>query len=247
MMDRVDCRVFEDQLEAWDRGDLLPAGESLLRAHLGEGCPACAELARLRGHLAAVPLEALEAEVPDALVASMWGGVTGSLRRRPRGGLDGAGWLVPALAAAVLVLVALNGAAWVALDRATARQEALTEQLLDQQRRLVTGEGAGEAAAGRTGFGRTASLRALGAAETLTVSELTTLLREIPAGTPVIRAARREALARARWVPEGWKAVLGRHASEGDVTAGDMLRMLDELDLPGGATVPAGRILELVS
>ncbi|MGD2068179.1 MAG: zf-HC2 domain-containing protein [Gemmatimonadota bacterium] len=247
-MDRVDCQVFEDQLDAWLRGELGEEGEAQLRAHAA-ACPTCDAMARVGGHLAAPSLEELEARVPDAWVASMASDVRRALRDRRAGGRRRSGWAVPALAAAVLALLLFNGMTLRTLARASEREQALQSQVLEQQRRL-TEVGGGEERGGRggvAGFGRSASLRSLEGRAEVTVAELRALLADLPPATTVLRAWQTEALAGSRRMPPAWRAALERLDTGGDVTAGEVLGVLDDLELPGAATVPASRLLELLS
>jgi hypothetical protein len=161
------------------------------------------------------------------------------------------------LAAAVVALLMVNGLTLRALRRAEARSAVLTEQLLDQQRRLVGTETATSPRSGRAERraaslgvgpgGREAWLRALEGRGDLTVSDLRVLLRELPAGTTVVSASRTNALAGARFMPVAWReAFAGLDASAG-VTAEELLGVLDALNLPGGASVPTARLIELLS
>ena len=70
-MKNVDCRVFEDQLDALVEGQLPPEGVRQMRRH-AESCPDCAMQLKVQEHLALPSLEELEERVPDEMVASMW-------------------------------------------------------------------------------------------------------------------------------------------------------------------------------
>ncbi|HKJ03089.1 MAG TPA: zf-HC2 domain-containing protein [Longimicrobiales bacterium] len=248
-MDRVDCTVFEDQLDSLVRGELPESGVAQLRAHAAR-CPECATQLRMREHLVTPSLADLEAQVPDAWVTSMWNDVQAAVavpgaavRRRNR-------WAVPLLAAALVALLFANGLALRALARAENRAEDLASQLLDQQRRLVSLQGERESGLPGVlaGFaGRGSALRALEDRTDLTVAELRALLQELPAQTPLIGAARTRQLARSPFVPSVWRDAMSRLDTGGEVTAGALLTVLDDLDIPGDATVPAARIFELLT
>ncbi|HEX9887062.1 MAG TPA: zf-HC2 domain-containing protein [Longimicrobiales bacterium] len=248
-MDRVDCRVFEDQLDALARGDLPGEGMALLRGH-ATTCRDCAAQLRVREHLVLPSLQALELRVPDDLVSSMWPGVAGALEARGRRDLARPRWLVPALAAAGVVLLLGEGLALVALQRAEAREAALTEQLFDQQRRLVAIET--PATSGRSGpaagfAARALSFRSLGGREDVTVDALQAFLADLPGGTPVLSAPRARALAGARLLPPAWRDALGRLDTGREVTVEDLLAVLEDLSLPGDTNVPAARLFDLLS
>lgn len=245
-MDRVDCLVFEDQLDALVRGALSPDGVAQMRAH-ASGCPTCASLARLEEHLSEPTLEVLEAQVPDVWVASMWTDVQGALRSRRARRSGRRGWVAPTLAAAAVALVVLNGLTLRALSRATALSEDLTEQVLDQQRRLTEAGAPAVSGGGSALVGRSASLRALGGRSDVTVGDLRALLADLPSNAPVIRASRVAALTGSRLVPLAWREALTRLRTGGDVTAAELLEVLDDLDIPGGTPVPASRLFDLLS
>jgi hypothetical protein len=251
MNDPVDCLVFEDQLDAWMRGELPDEGVTQLQAHAA-GCRACSTLARVGEGLSGPSLAELEAMVPDAWVDAMGERVEAALRERGATRPGRRSWVVPTLAAASVALLFTSGLAFRALGRAAVREEVLAEQVLDQQRRL-TEQGASAADPTRRGSvvaGRAASLRSLGREGwqgPLTVADLRALLDELPAATPVIRAANARALSGSRLIPATWREALAGLDTGRDVTAGDLLGVLDGLELPGATTVPAGRILELLS
>lgn len=215
-------------------------------------CPECGASVGRRsgeaGRTSLEPLEALEAQVPDTWVSSMWGDVRGAVRERRRMRRPGRRWAAPLLVAASVALLFANGLALRALRQAEGRTAALSEQLIDQQRRLSDFEAPAASRFGRAErlTGRDAWLRALSEREDLTVADLRALLSELPAGTPVTRTSRPGALRGAR-LPAAWQAALTRLDAEGDVTVADVLDVLDELDLPEGTAVPTARLIELLS
>jgi len=155
---------------------------------------------------------------------------------------------VPLLAAATLALLFANGLALRALSRAEDLAQDLTGQVLDQQRRLVALQAAVASEPQRSGFaGRAGALRALGDRTDLTVADLRALLVELPAGTPVLGASRTRQLARSRLVPSAWRDAMARLDTGDEVTAGALLAVLDDLDIPGDLLVPAARLFELLT
>lgn len=248
MTDRVDCQVFEDQLDSLVRGELEDEYLPQLQRHAA-GCPECGTLLRVQQHLVTPSLEALEAQVPERWVSSMWGDVQRALgTNRTRVWAFGR-WMAPLLAAATLVLMFSGGVTLQALRRSEARAATLTEQVLDQQRRLTALEQQGSPGSSR-GVGlspRGAWVRSLEARGDLTVADLRGLLRELPAGTTLFLASRTRALAGSRLVPSPWRQALARLDPGKDLTVGELLSVLDHLDLPADARVPTSRLIELVS
>jgi hypothetical protein len=207
----------------------------------------------MQEHLVTPSLAELEAQVPDAYVTSMWRDVQRAVgTQSPRAGRR-VGWAMPVLAAATVALLFANALALRALARAEDRAQDLTGQVLDQQRRLVAAQAAQGAQApgfrgARAGLvGRGSALRALEDRTDLTVADLRALLRGMPAETPVIGASRTHQLARSRFVPSAWRDAMARLDTGREVTAGELLTVLEDLDLPGDASVPATRLFELLT
>lgn len=248
-MDRVDCAVFEDQLDSLLRGELPETGVTHLRGHASV-CADCATLLRMREYLVKPSLAELEGMVPDAYVDSMWSGVQGALGVRPAVVRRRVGRVVPLLAAATVALLLANGLALRELSRVERRAQDLTEQVLDQQRRLVDAQVAGAPGlrGAQVGLGaRSGALRALEERTDLTVGDLRVLLAGLPADAPVIGAVRARELTRSRFVPAVWRDAMARLETGGEVTAGALLKVLDGMDLAGDVPVPAARLFELLT
>jgi hypothetical protein len=248
-MDRVDCTVFEDQLDSLVRGALPEAGVVQLQGHASV-CADCAALLHMQEHLVTPSLAELEASVPDAYVASMWYQVQGALDAPRAGVRRRVGRVMPLLAAATVALLFANGLALRALFRAESQAQDLAGQVLDQQRRLVAlqvAEASGLRGA-RAGLGaRGGALRALEERTDLTVADLRELLGSLPADTPIIGAARARQLTRSRLVPAAWRDAMTRLDTGVEVTAGALLTVLDDLDISGDVPVPAARLFELLT
>lgn len=248
-MDRVDCTVFGDQLDSLVRGELPEAGVAQLHGH-ASACPDCGALLRMQEHLVRPSLAELETSVPDTYVASMWADVQSALGAPSVGARRRVGWAVPLLAAATVALLFANGLALRALGRAESRALDLTEQVLDQQRRMVEAEvmGAPGLVGSRVGLGtRGGALRALEERTDLTVGDLRVLLAGLPADTPIIGAARARQLAQSRFVPAVWRDAMARLEAGSEVTAGALLTLLDDMDIAGDVPVPAARLFELLT
>lgn len=248
MMDRIDCQVFEDQLDALARDELPAEAIAQLRGH-AERCADCATQLRVQEHLVTPSLGALEAEVPDVWVAGMSERVEAALqagsprsRRRPS-------WVVPAVAAAMVTLLVNVALTRNALHRAEARELTLSEQVLDQQRRLTAleepataGPTLNSSLAGRDGW-----LRSLNSQGTLTVDELRAVLSGLPGGTTLFTASQSSTLTVSRFMPAVWREAFARLQTTDEVTARDLLGVLDDLDLPDDASVPTSRLLAILS
>ncbi|MBT8398106.1 MAG: hypothetical protein HKO65_01305 [Gemmatimonadetes bacterium] len=148
MKKNVDCRVFEDQLDALVDGRLTDDGVGQLRLH-ASSCEDCGMLLRLKEHMLAPSLGKLEAAVPDEMVASMWERVQAEVASLPPalnlGSTDGSdpssgaaarpsaptkpSWLIPTLAAASVALLFSTGFLFSELQRVQERGSQLSVQV----------------------------------------------------------------------------------------------------------------------
>jgi hypothetical protein len=245
----IDCEVFQDQLDTLKQGALSPEGEAQLRAH-AETCADCAMVLRLHGHLAAPTPEELEAAVPDLYVASMWERVQAEVAVRGTpgsrfGGWQPGRWLVPTLAAASVVLLASTALLLNELRTVRGREQALAAQVEAHEHRLGELESAVAPRATVTGLaGRRAWERALAGKESVTVGELTALLRSVPAGTTLLSASNARALGDLPgWVTFGWRDVLSRLNVADGAQAGELLEVIQGLALDPETRIPVDRLL----
>lgn len=177
MTERVDCRVFADQLDRLVDGSLPDEGRRQLLAHAG-GCRECAGQRRVKEVLATPSLEALEREAPDALVEGMYSRVMAEVApaRRPE-----RPW-VPLLAAATVVLLVCTGWLGLRVGELQERETRLELELDAQRARVAALSRPASGAAGSTSPASGAWLRllALSRQETITVTELTEILGRVP-------------------------------------------------------------------
>ncbi|UCC71092.1 MAG: zf-HC2 domain-containing protein [Gemmatimonadota bacterium] len=255
MTKNVDCEVFQDQLDALKAGALPEDGLAQLQAHAGS-CPECATLLEVHEHLTSPALSDLEAAVPDELLASIWPrlqaeiATASSARLRESRGWQGWGWLVPAMAAATLLLFLGSGLLFQEVRQLRQREDALVAQLAEQERWLAELDfrTSSDPVARTAGLaGRATWERALSRRRSVSVSELRNMLRSVPAAATVFDASELESLQRN--IPFWMSSAARKAAAEirpGDgVQAGELLRLLDTLDVDPGRRIPTARILAL--
>ena len=220
-MKDVDCQVFEDQLDALLNRTLPEEGGRQLQLH-ASSCPDCAMLLRVQEHLKLPPLEELEAEVPEDLLASVWSGVESGIEER--GGMAPArdseklpadispdvsaetpgtrrfGWFVPTLAAASVALLLSTGFLFSELRRSEGRERQLVQQVGDLDRWIAGQDGGSELvrrtaelAGGRTNRARALDF-ALSGQENITVETLLALLEKYPKTMVLFDASQIEGL-----------------------------------------------------
>jgi hypothetical protein len=192
-------------------------------------------------------LKSLEGEVPDEWVGGMWKDVEGRISgRRPSRNA----WLVPTLAAASVALLVSSLWSLGALHASRGREALLLNELRAQEARLaLPAEASPPSRLGRT---RDAAIRAgwvrsLEGRRSVPVDEFLEILAALPPGTVLLDEGRVRAVLEARLVPAAWRRVLDGLDTEGPLRAGDLLNALRLMDLPSGATVPAGRLLDLLT
>lgn len=261
MRKEIDCQVFEDQLEKLVEGTLSDEGAEQLRLH-AEVCTDCATQLRVHRHLAEPSLEELEAAVPRRMVDSMWPRLKDELKAkessehpvRPHPTVRA--WSVPILAAASLALLFLSGVLHGQLRQSEARRQALFRQLADQQTLLAelaverSGVSGPRAAASRPAVfgGRREWLRAVAEQESVTVAELTEMLQRVPGGTPLVNPGELDAVlaSTSSLTPPAWRGVLRGLESGQPIRAGDLLRVLESLDVRPETRVPTARLIQFM-
>ena len=160
-------------------------------------------------------------------------------------------WLVPTLAAATLILLFSTGFLYRQSARLQARAQALAQQVEDQQHWMTElGSNASDpvartaALAGRSPWGR-----ALSRQDEISLSGLRGLLARAPGDRIIMTQAQRDAVLRNRLPlsPPVLRDVLGRIPGDDGVTAGELLRALDELNASPDMTVPTSELMALLS
>lgn len=254
MTRKIDCEVFQDQLDALARGTLSEEGIAELRLHAGS-CQDCAVLLRMHEHLEGLSVVAGEAAVPDEWVSSMWPRVQADVATRESRRLQRSlhrrwSWLVPAMAAATLLLAIASGLLFVELKGLRYREQILVQQVQEQQRWLAELDVRTSASA----VARTAGLagtstweRVLAHRESMRVSELSDLLAGLPPSTTILSAADvRGLIRRVPYLRTGaWETVFAEIRIEDGLQAGEALQLIEVLNVPVDRSIPMARVLNL--
>lgn len=248
----IDCQVFEDQIDAYSRGALSEEGLEQLRLH-AESCPECAMQLRVQDHLALPSLEEVEAAVPDEVLAAVWPGIQGELRKRRAGSAGRAPsplrpswlrafWLRPTLAAATVVWAIATGFLFSELRRVEAREEALVQRLAELDVRSEAVERTANLA------GRSPLIRALSRQGSLSVAALRDRLRSLPGNTVVLDASELEDLLAntASLAPPVWRAVLAEYEGGEGIRVRDLLEILESSGVPSDMSVPTSRLIQVL-
>jgi len=250
---RIDCDVFQDQLDAL-LGDRLPdAGLEQLRLHAAS-CPDCAMQLRVHEHLASPSVSDLEAAVPDELVGSVLPRVQAEIAAQrstpesePR---RWHGWsrLVPTLTAATLLLFVGSGLLYWEVRQLREHETALVRQVTEQGRRIAqldSPTSMDPVARAASLAGRTLWERALARRSSVTVSELERMLQSAPASTTVFDSAESEALTEAlpRWMADLLREALAGIQTADGVQAGELLQLMRGLDIDTERRISTSRIL----
>jgi hypothetical protein len=252
----IDCEIFQDQLDTLHEVTLPDEGKRQLRLH-AEACPDCAMILKMHEHTTALSQVELEAAVPDELLASMVPRVQSAIgdrkvvsmndRRRRRA----PGWLVPAMAAATVILAVGVGFLFAELRQLQGSERALAQQVVEQQRwladldvRLSSNEVVRTAALA----GRTAWERALARRQNVTLTEIAEMLERVPTSTTVLSSSELEALVAG--VPsrtrDAWSEALSDVDARDGIQAGELLQLVRSLPVDPERTMPTARILGLL-
>jgi hypothetical protein len=264
----IDCQVFEDQLDALMKGKLSEEGVGQLKSH-ALSCPDCAMQLRVQEHLALPSLEELEGAVPEELLASVWPTVEDAVRGGGPGGIRGASdasgssrilaylhssWLVPTLAAASVVLLFSTGFLFSELRNTEARESQLAErigQLEDDLAELNGRTVAVERTAGlasRRPWARAVNL-SLGSQESVTVGWLQEMLGNMQPDAHVLSKSEWDDLMGSRFSRGFGRlrvSIPGESIADG-LTVAELLTLLEELNLDPDQTVPADRLMDILS
>jgi hypothetical protein len=252
----IDCDVFQDQLDALDEGTLPDEGWEQLRLHAAS-CPECAMLLKMHEHTAAPSRADLEAVVPDDLLASMLPRVEAAIGERQAVSIRdwrrgrGPGWLVPAMAAAIVLLALGVGFLFTQLQQLQGSEQVLARQVVEQQRWLAELDVRMSAnAVVRTAAlaGRTAWERALARRQNVSVAELGDMLRRVPASATVLSASQLQALIGGvpSWARAGWSEALSDVDRGDGIQAGELRQLLQALPVDPERTMPTARIFGLL-
>jgi len=251
----IDCNIFHDQLDALKAGSLSEEGLEQLRLH-SDGCSECAVSLRVHEHLAASSSADLEASVPDELAASIWPGVEAELAARRsrhpdiRSELRRRTWLLPVMAAATVALAVASGLLFKELTRAQARERALAQTVAEQEAWLaeLDERTSANTAALAVGLASRGWARALSRREQMSIAELSELLRRLPARATVLTTSEAETLMGAvpLWAPPGWRSAIGEIEAGDGIRAGELLEILETLDVDPDVTLRTSRILGLL-
>jgi len=245
--DAVDCRWFEEQLDAGIARDLTDEAVARLWDHAA-ACPPCRALLGLRTHVPGPSLAELEGRVPDAWVDEMEPSVRRALAQPTAPEGHPRSLKVPLLAAALVALLLSTGISRRELSRSRERANALAVQLLDQQRRLVQLENPSATSMSRVPrfSPRESWLRTIEDRPAVTVEELREWLAQLPDDFTLLGPQRTRELGGARWVPAPWREAFEALPDDAGATAADLRNVLDRIGLPEGASVPTRRLLDLL-
>ena len=263
----IDCRIFEEQLDALMEGRLSEEGVEQLQLH-ALTCPDCAMLLRVQKHLSLPSLESLESAVPPELLESMWPRVeeeTVNPRRfasaEARAPVQSfRSWLVPLLAAASLVLLFSTGYLVTALMASQAREERLAQEVSELDWWMANADRAQEwvlrtgALAPKAQLSRALDF-GLAGEESVEIGRILEILGSLPGDRILLDAASVRALTEARSPPppelrdlllllEEAVATLG---DEEGVRAGELRQWLSSSPLPSDMVVPTSSLIELFS
>lgn len=255
MNGRIDCRGFQRKLDELRLGTLPDEQHRLLRDHAG-WCHDCGMLLKMEEHLSALSDEELEQIVPDELVDGMYGRVIEKIEEQPRRRFRLPDlWrmrpaLVPALSAAVVLLLVAGGWMFGQLRSVQMKERQLTLRVEHQEKQLR--DLAPPVSLRLTG-GEPSTIwlrdwrRSVAGGRDLTVGELGSLLEGVPEETQVLDA-REAKILHARieeWLSPLLRQELAKVRFEDGIAAAELRRILLELELDEETRVPTARLFSL--
>jgi len=252
---KVDCDVFQDQLDLLAEGRLPDAGIEQLKLHAAS-CPECAMQLQMHEHLAAQSLSDLEASVPDELVGSVWPRVKAeiaahgsTLRSKPGRWMN---WnrIVPVLAATTLVLCVGSGLLYRKVGQLLEREAALVQRVAEQDRRLAqlaTGLSRDPVERAARLAGKSVWERALERRNNVSVAELEAMLRTVPAQTTMLDVGAFESLGKGVpfWSVTAVEAALSEIDSADGIQAGELLQAIGAMNISPDRRIATAHILAI--
>jgi hypothetical protein len=211
---------------------------------------------RVHEHLAAQSLSDLEATVPDELLGSVWPRVqAGIAARDPARRSDPMRWqgwnrLVPVLAAATLLLLVGSGLLYREVRQLHQREMDLVQRIVRQDRRLAELDirtSMDPVARAARLAGRAVWERALERHNSLSVSELEAMLRNAPTNATLFTASELEVVANSIpvWSATALETALSTIESDDGIQAGELLRLIEALDINPEKRISTSRILAI--
>ena len=250
MDSQVTCEVVRDRLEAFAEGALSDEEFLQLMNHI-DTCRDCAVLLRMQQHTSAISTQELESEVPDRFVDGMYRGVLEKIEERA----PGRSWLsrlwprqellVPAFAAAIVILLFGGGMMLQELRHLQQREHVLTSRI-ERQERLI---GVPAAAVGGDGLKLPGQnwRRVLSRHEDMSVEDLQMVLRRLPPGTSILTPKETATLFERydRWAGNAWKNATESIETHDGLQVEEMLRLIESLDPNPDRRIPTARLITL--
>lgn len=247
----TDCEAFHEQLDALVDGRLPDDGLEQLRRHAAS-CADCAMQLRIHEHLASPSLREVEAMVPDELAETVLPRVQREVAMQSGGPharrSTWPGRLVPALAAATLLLCVGSGALFWEMGQLRDRETELVRQVTEQGRRLAQLDARTSmdpVARAANVAGRSSWEWALARRRTVTLAELVELLKSAPASTTIFSST--EAAAFTEALPMGMASLMAEALAALDtndgIQIGEVLDVIDGLKLDVERRISTSRLL----
>ncbi|MGD2121086.1 MAG: zf-HC2 domain-containing protein [Gemmatimonadota bacterium] len=262
-MKDVDCRVFEDQLDALMAGTLPEEGMGQLQLH-AQSCPDCSMLLRVKEHLSVPSLEELEGAVPEELLGSILPRVERELEGSSAYRHSWRAWLVPTLAAASAALLFSTGFLYSELQRVKATGFQLAEEVGTLRTEMTALEMRTEevertaALAGRASYQARALDFLITGPESPTLGDLIDLLESYSDDEVLLEASQVRNLRRlpplipreAREIGDIldilYREVRDRGTSQ-DIRAGELADWLANSGIPRDRALPTSSLVQLLS
>jgi hypothetical protein len=197
MNGKITCEEFQDRLDGLAGGTQTEEIPAALRDH-ADRCPGCAMLLAMHLNLAADSPGDLEGRVPGALVDTMWQRVSAEIGERRARGLKQSSMfhpirraLVPAMAAAIVLLVFASGYLLGELRQLRQSEQRLAEELSWKEQAIDSLRLERSSPLGDRSLSTTTALllkRGLYGPDEFSALELVTYLEQLPPERTIIRA-----------------------------------------------------------
>jgi hypothetical protein len=249
------CGDFQNRLDRLGEGTLTPGEMDALEAHAA-GCEMCAILMEMHRYFAAPTLEELENQIPDSMVDTVWRRVSESIpeekKRRFRLPipLPSRSWMVPALAASMIVFILMNLLQFTQLHQLRTRENALIAALTRQTRiieQIQTPQGQSPISQNADHLFQKTRLHFLTRQESFSITDLRRLLEQAPQNMEIISESYlQQVLSQLpRWEKARWEKALQAIESGDGIQPQEAIVLLDALPIGPDETISAVRLATL--
>lgn len=242
MNKKMTCEEFNSRLMEFTLGEVSEEEAALMEGHLSS-CAGCREILEIKQALVFEP-QAMAEDVPDEIERALIDAVISDVSASREAGHPGRSWasrfLMPAMAAAIVIFVFLTGF-MLSEIRSLHRQAGELREDVAGMETVLSGKSstADELYRGRSVFGAMSGGFKAGSYG-MTIGDAARLLRELPPDTPVLSAVEAESLIAGNQRLRRFAGYIDEKPWDDGLTSGELLLVIIKLDIDPETRIPDG-------